>query len=161
MTSALNGRVKRLEADQREKDLARWNVGIDTLRQSMDREHVAFVRDWMREHCGGLTLHRTPGESWYALLKRLKPPALVRAMWLMMAHHMGDGTALSLAPTVAEIYLDDSDAYPINPCLSCGYLLPARARIKADDGCQLLSGWYMGECPVCGLDNHPDDSEDA
>jgi hypothetical protein len=161
VTAVLARRLERLEADAREEYRARWQTGIDRLLLSMDREHVTFVQDWMREHCGGLELHRLPGENWRALFDRLKPPALVRAVWLLMAHHMSDGTPLSLAPNVADIYLGDSDVYPINPCLSCGYLLPARARVKANGGYELLPGWYMGTCPVCGLDNHPEDPEDA
>ena len=156
MTTALARRLEKLEADRRDKYHARWQSGIDTLLLSMDREHVAFFQDWMREHCGGLTLRRLPGDTWYDLLDRDKPPALVRAVWLLMCEYMDTGAPVSLAPSVAEVYLSDPDAFPANACEGCGYLLPTQSKVRPD-GTYRHVGRYLGACPVCGRDNHPDE----
>jgi hypothetical protein len=61
---------------------------------------------------------------------------------------------VSLAPAVAEVYLRDPQAYPANTCEGCGYLLPAKTKVRPDGTYRHL-GLYLGTCPVCGLDNHP------
>jgi hypothetical protein len=38
--------------------------------------------------------------------------------------------------------------------------MPARAQIRPDGTYRFPGGWYMGECPVCGLDNHPEKEDD-
>jgi hypothetical protein len=73
---------------------------------------------------------------------------------------MGRGAPVSLAPSVAEVYLSDPDAFPTNACDGCGYLLPTQTKLKPD-GTYRHIGWYMGECPVCGLDNHPKNEDDG
>jgi hypothetical protein len=157
----LNGRVKRLEADQREHDRARWNAGIDTLHRSMDREHVAFFQDWMRERLGSVKARiALPGESPYDTLVRLKPPALVRAVWLLLDAHVRDGCPVSLAPGVAEVYLADPDAWPMSPCDGCRYPLPMRGRVHPDGSFSDVA-YYLGVCPVCGCDNQLEEAEDA
>jgi hypothetical protein len=110
----------------------------------------------MREHCGALRIHLLPGETMYALLDRLKPPALVRALWLLQAEHMATGAPVSLAPDVAAVYLDDPDAYPTNACEGCGYLLPTRSSLRPDGSYRHVAS-YFGACPVCRLDNHPEE----
>ena len=157
MTVALARRLERLEGDARDEYRARWQSGIDTLLLSMDREHVAFFQDWMREHCGGLTLTRLPGESWYVLLERLRPPALVRAVWVLMYEHMATGAPVSLAPDVATVYLSDADAWPVHACAGCEYSMPAWATLLPDATYEFSGGVYLGACSVCGLDNHPDE----
>jgi hypothetical protein len=151
-------RLERLEAVERANMKRRHDAGIRAMGATMAPEHIDLIQSWMHEHCGGHVLVRLPGESWYDILERLKPPALVRASWLLMAHHVIDGTPASLAPAVAEVYVSDLQAYPINECDGCGYLLPGRARLRPD-GTYRQIGWYMGACPVCGLDNHPKEEE--
>lgn len=156
MTAALTRRLEKLEAGRRDEYHARWQAGIDRLLLSMDRAHVTLLQDWMHEHCGGLTLHRLPGETWYTLLDRLRPPALVRAVWILMYEYMGTGAPVALPPNVAEVYLSDADAVPASPCDRCAYLMPTQSRLRPD-GTYRHVGRYLGACPVCGLDNHPNE----
>jgi hypothetical protein len=121
----------------------------------MAPEHVRYVQDWMREHVGDGVQTARPGDTWHTVLARLRPPALVRAAWLLLENHLQRGTSLSLAPSVAEVYLADPDAWPAGACEGCGYPMPTRSTLRPD-GTYRHVGWYMGECPVCGLDNHPD-----
>ena len=123
----------------------------------MTSEHRALVASWMREHAPEVGTIPTPGESWSALFERLRPPALVRAAWLLVAHHAATGLSVALPPSIAEAYLSDPDAYPVDGCEGCGYLLPARASVQPDGSYRLLPGWYMGICPVCERDNHTEE----
>jgi len=162
MSTALGRRLKKLEGGLHAERSARWTTAMDGLLGSMEPEHVSRLQAWMREHVGGLRIPLRPGETVYALCSRYVPPALIRAAWLLMFEHMDSGAPVSLARAVAEVYLGDPDAFPVNPCEACGYLFPARASIRPDGTYRLLPGWYMGICPVCGLDNHsegeaPDD----
>jgi hypothetical protein len=152
MTSTLTRRLQKIETRQRAVAASRWKAGIDQLLHSMDREHVTFVQEWMREHCGGLKLVPLPGESFPELLERLQPPALVRTVWLLMGSFITANTPVALGPEVAEVYLADPDAYPANSCEGCGYLLPTRSTIQPDGSYHHLAS-YEGECPVCGLDS--------
>jgi hypothetical protein len=147
-------RLEKLEAVRRAEEQVRHDAAIRAMGATMAPEHITLIQDWMREHCGGLSLTRLPGESWYDILERLKPPALVRAAWLLTQYCVTDGMPASLAPSVAEVYLADPDAYPANVCDGCGYLLPTKSKLRPDGSYRQI-GWYMGECPVCGNDNHP------
>jgi hypothetical protein len=152
-------RLERLETAQRAADRQRRNAGIRQLGQTMAPEHIRFVQDWMREHLGSPdAVIARQGESIYATLTRLRPPALVRASWLMIDDHVRNDTPVSLAPAVAEVYLVDPAAYPADRCDGCGYLLPLRGTVRPDGSFHHVV-WYLGACPVCGLDNHPE--EDA
>ena len=134
---------------------------MDRLRGSMDPEQRRAVAGWLGEHVDGKRSGGACGASGHVCarcLDRLDPPALARAIWLMMADHMTSGAPVAMPPHVAAVYLGDPSAYPANPCAGCGYLMPTQSRIRAD-GTYRHSGWYMGQCPVCGLDNHPDESE--
>jgi hypothetical protein len=152
--------VERLEASRHEGLCKQWQTAMDDLLHSMETEHVALLQSWMREHCGGLRIRLHPGETISTLLTRYRPPGLVRAVWLLMFEHMGTGAPVALPANVAAVYLSDHDAFPVNPCDGCRYLLPARAKLRPD-GIYRHVGWYMGECPVCGLDNHPDEERAA
>ena len=152
MTTALARRLEKLEAVRRDQYDKRWRIAIDGLLRSMSREHVAEVQGWMRKHCGGLQLQRLPGDTWYSLLERYRPPALVRAVWVLMHAHMATRVPISLVPEVAEVYRADADAFPVNPCDGCGYLMPARARVLPDSTYRHLRGFYEGVCPVCETD---------
>jgi hypothetical protein len=154
-------RLERLEAVHQAEERRRVAAAVAAIGRTMAPEHVGLVQAWLRDHCGGkLAPTRMPGESWYALFERLEPPSIVRALWLLLAHHAHQGTPISLEPSVAEVYRNDPEALPTNPCEGCGYLLPTRTRLRPD-GTYRHVAWYMGECPVCGCDNHPVGAEDA
>jgi hypothetical protein len=140
-------------ADRRTRD------AIADIRESMSPEHRALVVAWTRVHCPNGEPVSLPGEGWHTLLERRKPPALVRAVWVLINHHVATHLSVSLPPAVAEVYLTDRDAWPALPCDGCRYLMPTRARIRADDTYEHLEGVYAGPCPVCGLDNHPEEPE--
>jgi hypothetical protein len=94
------------------------------------------------------------GENWYRALDRLKPPALVRAVLILVAHHVGTLLSVSLTPDIAEVYLSDPETWPVNDCEGCGYPMPGPARLLDDDTYEHLGGVDLRPCPVCGLDNH-------
>ena len=139
---------------QRAAYQARHNAGMQELGRTMAREHIEYVQNWMAEHCGGPVLRILPGESPYETFARLDPPALVRAVWLMVDVHVLTGCPISLAPEVAEVYLSDPDAYPCGSCDGCGYPMPIHGTVHPDGSFSDVV-WYEGKCPVCGLDNHP------
>jgi hypothetical protein len=120
--------------------------------------NLAIVASWFREHHRDGDPLKLDGEPWYGAFERLRPPAIARATILLIAHHVETRLSVSLAPPVAEVYLRDPDTYPIDGCAGCGYPLPTRARLRPDDTFEYLDGVYLGECPVCGLDNHPEDA---
>jgi hypothetical protein len=155
VSTTLARRLERLESVHRAAE-ERWrDESIRTLAGTMDPDHARFVREWMRAHVDS-TSPMFAGASWGGLFERYRPPALVRAVWLLLAAHREGGTPLSLAPSVAEIYLADPDAFPTNACEGCRYLLPTQSTFRPD-GTYKHRGWYLGECPVCGLDNHPEE----
>jgi hypothetical protein len=156
VSTALGRRLVKLEAVRRDEYEKRWRVAADRLLRSMDPDHVAELQGWMREHCGGLSVRRQPGDTWYSILERYEPPALVRAVWLLMSEQMATGAPLSLIPELAEVYRSDPDAFPANPCGGCGYLLPTRARLRQDSTYIFLRGVYVGICPVCERDIRPE-----
>ncbi len=125
----------------------------------MAPEHVALFREWMTAHCGGQTIPTLPREPWPALLARLQPPALVRAVWVLMAEHMATGAPVTLPPEVADVYLSDSNAWPANPCAGCHYLLPTRSTIRPDGRYHHIAV-YEGTCPVCGLGTQAQEDHD-
>jgi hypothetical protein len=161
VSTALARRLAHLETARRTANTQTWDAAILKIRNSMEQEHIRFIATWMNDHCGGSIMPSfRRGENWYDIFERLRPPALVRALWLIMADHMGRGAPVSLAPAVAEVYLSDPDAFPANACEGCGYLLPTQTRLRPDGSYRHI-GWYMGECPVCGLDNHPQNEDDG
>jgi hypothetical protein len=76
----------------------------------------------------------------------------------MLLEHLATGAPVAMPPNVAEVYLNDPRAYPADPCEACGYLLPTRSTLRADGTYRHLAR-YLGVCPVCGRDNHPQDEE--
>jgi hypothetical protein len=151
-------RLERLEAAQRADAQRRHDAATRELGRTMAPEHIQFAQDWMRERFGS-TRRRIalPGESPYATFERLNPPALVRAILLLLDSHERTGAPLSLVPAVAEVYLADQDAYPANPCDGCRYPLPIRGTVRPDGSFSDVI-YYVGACPVCGLDT---DSEEG
>jgi hypothetical protein len=158
VNTTLARRLGKLEADQRAANQERHDAGMRELGRTMAPEHIAFIQDWMEEHCGGPILRVPPGESVYETLERLNPPALVRAAWLMLDAHVRDGRPVSLAPEIAEVYLTDQRAWPVGSCEGCDYPLPIQGTVHPD-GTFSDVGWYTGTCPACGLSNDPDDKE--
>jgi hypothetical protein len=155
--ATLTTRLERLEAAQRTIHQERHNAGMQALGRTMDPEHVRLVQDWMRERLGGLKARiALPGESPYATFARLGPPALVRAVWLLLDAQVRTGCPVSLAPQVAEVYLADPDAWPMAPCEGCQYPLPMRGNVHPDGSFSDVA-YYLGTCPVCGLDNYPEE----
>jgi hypothetical protein len=155
VTSVLARRLGKLEAVQRATAQRRFDEAVTALRRTMAPEHRDVIVDWMRERFG-VTFRLPAGGSWYAILEEHQPPALVRAAWLLVAEHLLSGAPVSLAPSVAEVYLNDPEAYPMASCERCGYLMPTRSKIRPDGSFRHI-GWYLGECPVCGVDNHPEE----
>ena len=152
--TALRHRLGKLEAVHRADVQQRHDAGTRALGRTMDRKHVQLIQDWMQENLGGLHARiALPHESVYETLKRLQPPALVRAVWLLTDAHVRTGCQVSLAPAVAELYLADENVYPASPCDGCGYPLPIRGALQPDHTF-IDVGYYLGLCPVCGLDNH-------
>jgi hypothetical protein len=147
-------RLEKLEAARRVVDQERHDAAVPALGRTMEPEHVRIVQDWMQEHLGGLKARiALTGESPYATLERLKPPALVRAVWLLLDGHARTGCPVSLAPEVAEVYLADPDAWPMSSCESCGYPLPMRGTVQPDGSFSDVA-YYVGRCPVCGRGSH-------
>lgn len=159
MPATLTRRLEKLEAAQRAAMQQRFDDAVEALGRTMAPEHREVIADWMRERFG-VTFRLPGGGPWYAILEEHQPPALVRAAWLLVAEHLQNRAPVSLAPSVAEVYLNDPAAYPTNACESCRYLLPTRSRIRPD-GTYRHIGWYTGSCPACGLDNHPTEDETA
>ena len=163
MAATLTRRVGKLEDAARRAAGRRWRAAVDRMRATMDPEHAGQVADWLRDHVDGKRFGGTcgdPGHVCPRCLDRLEPPTLARAVWVMLVDHLTSGAPVAMPPPVAAVYLSDPQALPANPCAGCGYLLPTQSQIRPD-GTYRHIGWYMGECPVCCLDNHPDEAEEA
>ena len=155
--TALGRRIGLLEASTREDQERRWMAAVVRLRDSMEPDHARQVAAWLRGHVDGKRWDGRCVEHGSHVcprcLDRLNPPALARAVWFMLLDHVfGSGAPVAMPPHVAEVYLSDPQAHPVNPCQDCGYLLPARSKVRPD-GSYKHAAWYMGECPVCGLDS--------
>ena len=163
MTATLARRLGALEATARQDLERRWMAAVDRMRETMDPEHARLVATWLREQVNGKPYGPhvdTPSHVCPRCIDRLDPPALARAVWFMLLDHLTTGAPVAMPPHVAEVYLNDPRAVPSNPCKGCGYLMPAQSTIRPD-GTYRHRGWYLGVCPVCGLDNHPQEAEDA
>jgi hypothetical protein len=153
--ATITRRLEKLEAVQRAAMQQRFDNAVEVLGRTMAPEHRELIADWMREQFG-VTFRLPAGEPWYDILERHQPPALVRAAWLLVAEHVWGGAPVSLAPSVAEVYLADPDAWPMNPCEGCRYPLPVRGRVRPNGSFTGVGG-YLGTYPICGLDNHPEE----
>jgi hypothetical protein len=155
--AALVTRLERLEAARRVADKARHDAAVRELGRTMTADHIRLVQDWMREHFGSLEARiALRGESPAATLARLRPPTLVRAVWLLLDAHLRTGCPVSFSPDVAEVYLTDPDAYPADPCAGCGYPLPIHGTLRPDGSFRDVA-WYVGACPVCGHTTDPEE----
>jgi len=151
MTTTLGRRVGLLEGAVQRELRRQLGTAVVCLREMMAPEHARLVVSWMREH--GLGERRgddaghpshpctgRPNHACAGCIDRLGPPALVRAVWVLIFEYLRHGAPVALPPEVARVYLEHADAAPAAPCAGCGYRLPAR-------GGQLA---YAGACPVCG-----------
>jgi hypothetical protein len=141
--STLGRRIDRLEGPARAEARRRPPVAVRGLARSLGREHGRSVHDWVVGHQGGVTrcscAHRHDRVC-PRCIEGDDPPALVRAVWVLICGHVEHGTPVALPPAVARVYVGHPDAVPGLPCAGCGYLLPARGGRLA----------YAGACPVCG-----------
>ena len=135
----------------------RMGDAVDDLRDSLAPEHAASIDRWIEARGAVGEELGLPGESVRDLLDRLRPPTIVRAVWLLIGHHVQTRLSVSLAPPVAEAYLRDPDAWPASPCGGCGYPLPAHVTLRPDNRFEDVRRMYMGACPICGLDNESGD----
>jgi hypothetical protein len=157
VNTVLERRLARLETDASQRQQQRWHAAVETIRETMDPKHCNEVAAWLRQHvdgkrhcgpCDGDPRHVCP-----RCLNALNPPALARAVWLMLLDHtVRSGAPVAMLPDVADVYLNDPDAYPANPCSGCGYLMPTRSKIRPDGSYDHIAT-YDGDCPVCGLDS--------
>ena len=161
MSTALARRLAKLEAQSKQQHVRRWHAAIDRLVATMDPEHAQFVHDWLEEHINGKLLGGPCDDGQRHVcpqcVDRLNPPALPRAVWLMLLDHtFGSGAPVAMPPEVADIYLNDPDAYPLDPCEGCGYLMPMRCTFSPDGRYRPLAT-YVGACPVCGQESQPNE----
>jgi hypothetical protein len=151
MTTTLGRRVGLLEGAVQRELRRQCGAAVVRLRETMAPEHARQVVSWMRGHGlgerrGGDPGHPShpctarPNHACAACIDRMGPPALVRAVWVLIFEHLGHGAPVALSPDVARVYLEHPDAAPGRPCSGCGYRLPARGGRLA----------YAGACPVCG-----------
>jgi len=120
----------------------------------MAPEHVEVIRAWERDPEVRADYRRHPRGAVLGRLRRLAPPALVRAAIILTVEHLSSGRPLTLPDDVAEIYLGDPSAFPGAACDRCGYLMPVQAEVRPDGAVAYTGYGYLGPCPVC--EGHPD-----
>jgi hypothetical protein len=161
MSTALARRLGKIEGFVRADQERRWQAGVEQLRATMDPAHARMAGDWLCANVTGKQIGshvESPNHICPQCIDRFDPPVLARAVWFLLVEHLVSGAPVALPPDVAEIYLNDPDAFPTTPCEGCGYLLPTQSKLRPD-GTYRHIGWYLGACPVCGLDNHPEREE--
>src|SRR5215471_9356511 len=133
MSTTLVRRLEKLEANRQEAERRWLDEASATLLGTMAREHVKLLCDWCKQNPdAGSGPDGTQAETWYDWIARWQPPALIRAALLLLAQHWAGGVPLSLAPSVAEVYLADPDAFPADACDDCGYPRPVQSTIRPD-----------------------------
>jgi hypothetical protein len=165
VTATLEGRLDRAAAAARVNFDRRWKAANDTLFRALTPEHRRIIADWF---AGSPPLdgppcpfqHRPSPHFCDRCIDSVNPPALIKAMWRMVVAHVMTGAPVALPPEVAQIYVDDPDAVPARPCDRCGYLLPMRAKLRADRTYRFLAS-YDGPCPVCETDTGDDASAEG
>jgi len=158
MSTTLARRLSRLEHSVAADQIRRWATAVVTLRATMDPGHARQAADWLNRHVVGQQWGphvASPNHVCPRCVDRFQPPALARAVWLMLIDHLTTGAPVALPPNVAAVYLNDPDAYPANPCGACGYLLPMRSQVRPDGTYRHIAS-YDGECPACGRDSRTD-----
>jgi hypothetical protein len=151
-SSTLERQLSKVEALLHERAKRRFNAACDAVKRDLTDEQKAGVRTWFdREEPDPETpcpaRHRRR-EFCDRCIEVVNPPALVRAMWMLVMWHMREGSPALLPPNVAQVYVDDPDAWPIRACATCGYRLPTRAKLRADRSFREIA-LYAGVCPSC------------
>jgi hypothetical protein len=166
VTSTLARRLDRVEVVARADVERRWTVACDALRRSLTPEQTAVIREWFDRatppdaaRCPSGLGHRAP-RFCDRCIDTVRPPALLRAMHVIVVSHITTGSPVALPPEVARIYVDDPDAVPARPCVGCAYLLPMRAKIRPDGTYRYLAS-YEGSCPICERDTRDDTVEEG
>jgi hypothetical protein len=157
ISTTLDRRLNKVEAVLRERAKRRFNATCDAVKRDLtdeQREIVDAWWGWRREGLAGIAPcsgnHRGIGFCGLCI-GEANPPALLRAMWSLVMWHMEDGTPVVLPPDVAQVYVEDPDAWPLDRCAGCRYLLPMRAKLRADGTFRVIAS-YSGPCPSCGPD---------
>ena len=144
--AGLAGRVRRLEP-KIAADLARCQRDVQgALLATMTPEHVEVLRTWYAT--ARAAWEASPREMLWRKLLRLEVPALPRAMCILIACHFETGGPLDLRPEVAEVYLADPDAWPLDRCADCGYLWPVQCEPLGRWGLEVV-GRYTRRCFLC------------
>ena len=142
MSTALTRRLGKLEHVVRDERAQRLHAGARRLMDTLTSDHLRTISTWILRP-ERTSVRCTEGHSALRCCPRCldaaAPPALVRALWILLFEHMERGTPVALAPEVAQVYINHPDALPEHPCLVCGYLLPARSGNLA----------FTGRCPSC------------
>jgi hypothetical protein len=160
-TASLARRLDRAEAAARADFERRWKDAACALVRGLSSEQRAVIDAWhARPTPPGAARcvngHVSPNFCDRCIVG-VRPPALLRALWDITVSHVTSGTAAVLPPEVAQIYIDDPDAVPARSCVSCGYLLPMRAKVRLDGTYRFLAS-YEGACPVCEHDTREAES---
>jgi hypothetical protein len=151
-------RLSKVEALLHERQQRRFNSACDAVKRDLTDEQRKLVNAWWDERretlariapCPGK--HRGIGFCELCIGKA-NPPALLRVMWTLVMWHMEDGTPTVMSAEVAQVYVEDPDAWPLRRCAGCRYLLPMQAKLRADRTFREIAS-YSGTCPVCGLDS--------
>jgi hypothetical protein len=153
-TSSLERQLSKAEAVVHERQQRRWEEACDAVMRDLTPEQCGIVGAW--SHSADPDGERCPGPHGdigfcTACIRDVRPPALVRALWALVMWHLRDGTPVAMPAAVAQVYVEDPDAWPLDRCERCRYLLPMRATLRAD-GTFLVLAQYDGACPSCGLD---------
>ena len=148
---SLPRRVAVLEKAARAETEGWFSEALHALAATMAPEHLRVVSEWQQRPDVRADFRAHPRDPWPAREARLAPPALVRAAWRLLIRHLERGTPVALPPAVAQIYLDDPDAWPCNECTGCGYLAPVRIRWTRSGRPEVVLT-YLEECPACDAD---------
>jgi hypothetical protein len=153
---SMERRIKFLEqvtpqasVETRESDVqveARFN----SLLESMDPEHARNLLDELHfcdSWCNSKATHRQSGRRDES---NREPRALSHlaqaALSIICAIESGPA---ALPPQVAQVYIEDPKALPIQDCEDCGYLVPATAPAWSAAG-HRPGRSYFERCPLCG-----------
>jgi len=144
---SLTRRVGRVEQATHADMQKRYRAALNRTYDTLELEHRQQLAAWFaqREPCPSGHLAKYLCQR---CIDEGLPPTLLRAIWVMLAGHLKTGAPVGMWGPVARVYASNPDAWPANPCESCGYLLPMQARLRADRTYRFL-GTYEGQCPSC------------
>ena len=150
MAAVAKRRIARLEHGAAARYWQRWRAAERTLFESMAPEHRSVVGTW-NELPDVRRVFDGPPIPLSVALARLEaaPPPLVRATFEMILWTANTGAPLHLRPELAQVYVDDPDAWARDICVACGFLWPIRARSDGRGRLTVLSS-YCARCQECG-----------